>query len=197
MSVFQKLKPIEAIGDYTVVNRMRRAFTLVELLVVLAIIAVLLAILVPTTQAVRRQSQSVKCKGQLQQIGQAVTMYLNQWDNRYPPARMGPAENPGPDLLPTLRDFVGGNASNVAEVWRCPNEEKLFEEFGLSYSYNQELGTVRLVDTVMWKMVKSTSLLPVAWDAENTHGDAKRKNFLMADGHVEEFLKNASPQMMN
>jgi len=53
----------------------RRGFTLVELLVVLAIISILLAILIPVVNTVREQSRTTGCLGNLRQIGHAINMY--------------------------------------------------------------------------------------------------------------------------
>ena len=64
----------------------KRAFTLIELLTVIAIIGILAAILIPTLSAVRESARSANCTSNLRQIGQAMYMYAEDHDGQAPPA---------------------------------------------------------------------------------------------------------------
>ena len=61
-------------------------FTLVELLVVIAIIALLLGILLPSLNGVRRQAKKISCISNMRQMGVALQTYLIDSENRLPPS---------------------------------------------------------------------------------------------------------------
>jgi prepilin-type N-terminal cleavage/methylation domain-containing protein/prepilin-type processing-associated H-X9-DG protein len=62
----------------------RTGFTLIELLVVISIIAVLMGILMPALQKVKKQAQDMVCRANLRQYGLAQAIYLDDYDARYP-----------------------------------------------------------------------------------------------------------------
>jgi len=70
-------------------SRKPKAFTLVELLIVIAIIAILLAVLVPTLNKVREQTRKVVCASNLKQIGLLLEFYCADNKAFYPPTYSG------------------------------------------------------------------------------------------------------------
>jgi prepilin-type N-terminal cleavage/methylation domain-containing protein/prepilin-type processing-associated H-X9-DG protein len=65
-------------------RRFRFAFTLIELLLVIAIIAILAALLLPTLEQARGRARQTQCLSQLKQIGAALQMFAHEHDNLFP-----------------------------------------------------------------------------------------------------------------
>lgn len=91
----------------------RRGFTLIELLVVIAIIAILAAILFPVFAKARESARSASCNSNLKQLGVALAMYLQDYDERFMPN--------GQDIGITPVDRLTPYTKNRA-IWVCPSE---------------------------------------------------------------------------
>lgn len=95
----------------------RRAFTLIELLTVIAIIGILAAILIPVVGSVRDRANAAKCLSNHRQTGTAFLMYLNDNDYRSALARGGTAA--GQHLWPRMLEEEG--YTDAREIFFCPS----------------------------------------------------------------------------
>jgi prepilin-type N-terminal cleavage/methylation domain-containing protein/prepilin-type processing-associated H-X9-DG protein len=93
----------------------RRGFTLVELLVVIAVIAILAALLLPALSMAKLSAQQTSCLNNLKELGLSVKMYLNDFKG-YPP-RGGS----GPQWPAELYPFY-----NNTNILACPSERALY-----------------------------------------------------------------------
>ena len=62
----------------------RQAFTLLELLVVIGIIALLVALLIPAVSRAREKARDAQCRANLRQICAATLAYVADHDGRFP-----------------------------------------------------------------------------------------------------------------
>ena len=92
----------------------QRGFTLVELLVVIAVIAVLSAILFPVLAKAREKARQTRCLSNLKQIGLALGMYATDYDEMYPALWTGYTRTVYAHLLmPYMKS---------TQMWTCPAE---------------------------------------------------------------------------
>jgi prepilin-type N-terminal cleavage/methylation domain-containing protein/prepilin-type processing-associated H-X9-DG protein len=100
-------------------------FTLVELLVVVAIIALLISILLPSLGKAREQARTIKCSANLKQYGYGMQMYADRSDGHFPPQA---AEGLRWYQRAAFRGMMGlkqetgeWSANDWPEGLRCPN----------------------------------------------------------------------------
>ena len=97
-----------------------RAFTLVELLVVISIISLLMAILMPALSKVRRQSRAVKCLANLHQWGLIWQLYTQDNDSSFPSGSMDDEGWIRGTWIIALRPLY----NTKEEIMRCPMATK-------------------------------------------------------------------------
>jgi prepilin-type processing-associated H-X9-DG protein/prepilin-type N-terminal cleavage/methylation domain-containing protein len=93
-------------------------FTLVELLVVVAIISILVALLFPTLSSARRKAETIVCAANLRSIGQAMTMYTQRY-GYYPCWAVSDSPKVYAIWPVRIRPFTGGDQS----VFYCPAQD--------------------------------------------------------------------------
>jgi len=160
----------------------KRGFTLIELLVVIAIIAILASMLLPVLARAREEGRRTACKNNLRQIGLALSMYAQSWDEMFPvqPGYTQAGDNYGEALGLLYPDQV-----NDENIFHCKSDTGAGRdpkiEGGLvknsSYTYSAFAVTA-----------SSASNLEIASDRDvlGTYKNHKGKgaNILYVDAHV-------------
>ncbi len=114
-------------------TRTSKAFTLVELLVVVSIIMLLLSLLTPSLQSARRLAREVTCASQMSQVSRAIPLYQRDWKLAEPwrfdnasgdyPWESGHSAGPGTiaaALTPVVATGKGPHYLPKADILFCP-----------------------------------------------------------------------------
>ncbi len=120
---------------------MRKAFTMLELLIVILILVVLAGLLIPASENVRRAGSRMSCKRNLQQLGQACHAYRDTFGH-FPPGT-APGTPLPPEkrlsvhvlLVPYLEDKAGFGKFNLTAAWDAEPNPKALDESRDSYRF--------------------------------------------------------------
>lgn len=161
-----------------------KAFTLVEMLVVMTIILLLSLLLYPAVMKGLEKGQQAQCIGHLRQIGIAFQMYALDWNQELPYARRHVYADDPDSIVSRLSSYIDN-----PEVFLCPSTEGVFRnQFQLSYVYNIE-GDLRDPVNLIGRPAALSSAIWVLIDARRPGQPQPHfhyfANVLWGDGRVE------------
>lgn len=127
----------------------RRGFTLLELLVVLAIVALLVALGGAAWQSVREQSGGVQCLQKMRQLGQAMRQYAQDHEGELPRSFHSAGAHRQPGWAASTAPYLGAPPNEDWSVWsrtfenyfRCPadsNRDPSLYSYGLNVYFELE-----------------------------------------------------------
>jgi len=159
------------------------AFTLLELIVVMAVIGMLVAIIFPVYQRSAAGSKAVACTGNLRQLGVALNAYLNENNMKMPTLQI--ARQSTKDNVPVIDDTLDKYLPDK-RVFACPADNQgLAATTGTSYWWNVALNGQAVANLNFLSFVTDSTHIPILADKGGFHPYLDNKvNILYADGHV-------------
>ncbi len=170
----------------------RWAFTLVEMLVTLAVIAILASLLLPAFAKTKESGRAAACLGNLHQIGLALQMYVDENRNHMPVMYDFPLTN-APATPTNSIDTVLAAQLGSPRVLRCPSDnQQLFELTRSSYAWNILVNGQNADHLKIFGMDLMGTKVVLVYDKASLHqtlGSSRAVNFLYADGHIKNLLE--------
>lgn len=175
-------------------------FTLVELLVTLGVVAVLLALLIPATVHVRRQSQATVCASNLRQTATALLTYVQENGKGRVPRGAIDFNTTEPLWVEAVGDvMLSGRSWQWADLQRlkslhCPSHpvtEFVSSHFLMNaFAFDSE-PLWRHSPPVVWSRIKQPSEVPMLVEAADSLGSAR---FVLGDLYFEPALMIWRPE---
>lgn len=168
----------------------RGAFTLIEILVVIAIIAILAAILFPVFARARENARRSSCQSNLKQLTLAVVQYTQDYDERFPLGLWVDGVGNHHTALDNIQPYL-----KSTQVGICPSDSDppdvnlgLPGSMPVSYTANDKISTAPMfsgLNPVTLAEIKQSARLPLIWDAINTSTNPFMPNVIAARRHLE------------
>jgi prepilin-type N-terminal cleavage/methylation domain-containing protein len=203
----------------TTQSKRRAGLTLTEVLVAIAIIAILAALLYPVLSGAKERARASDCMSNIRQLGTAIQLYHQDYDGIYPYA-IDPADKycrqiwdrypewkEKIDSMPFLHEMMQTYIRSE-EIWRCRSDigydvldiagipldanPSSYEKFGTSYFYRTELTFRRM----MQERIQHPSRVNMLMDAAGRwHGDRHditgyRYNVVFCDYHAKSLSRD-------
>jgi len=174
-------------------RRTPEAFTLIELLTVIAIIAVLAALLMSALPRAKESGHIAACVNNLRQIGIGLQVYVQDNGNRLPVMYDADVDDSGKWVLTnTLPNLVLSNYLVNTQIWRCLSDNKnYFSDTGSSYGWDNFINGQELEHLKIFAIDYSPDKIPTFFDKEPFHKPSdprKGINYLYGDGHVRKYF---------
>lgn len=169
------------------------AFTLVELLLLVALLGLLAGLGLPAAESMRRRAEKSACAGNLRQVGIAVMQWVQDNGQTYPKIEgdltdpVYPAEQGARPMGEVLAPY-----GITKTALKCPADFRRANHFrskGTSYEWfpvvDGESALAPKIYLSSGVLMLPPSHIPLASDFSGVHGG--RQNVLFADGHVEDY----------
>lgn len=112
-------------------SKWNTGFTLIELIVVVAILGILMILAMPVIGTIKAQGNSATCISNLRQIGIASQQYSIDHSGFFPPL----TDNEGVDWDESLKQFITGRKDSLESVFVCPVTK-------VRFGYNDRIGSL-------------------------------------------------------
>lgn len=167
------------------------AFSLVELLVTIAIIGILAALILPALSQAKESGRSTSCQGNLHQIGVALQIYVEESKNHMP-TMYDQLAGAGFQTNLTAINVVLSNQLGSQQVLCCPSDNaQVFQRTGSSYSWNNLVNGQNADQLQIFATTYPLTKIPLVFDKQSFHaalGTNRAINYLYADGHIKNLL---------
>lgn len=161
-------------------------FTLIETLIVIAIIGALAALVIPVTSSFLKKSRQAACLGNLRQIGIAIESYLQDHNQIMPNLEAG--RNSRSEEVPVMDNTLIDYLSNE-EVFHCPEDKTLFRDTGSSYLWNSTQSNRPRHRLAFFNVRGDPARVPLVSDKEAWHPGEGGVNILYADFTASQDIK--------